>query len=248
MTARVSTAEVRAGILAGLRAAGAEFAMLAAFVAVATNLLDFATVPAPGEGATGAFLAAVIVRVLGVFYITYAIQRRMAGTPAPFRLGVPFLRFFLVVMISAVLFGLVTGGGSRLIGVREMALETQWLVTLALGAAWNVLVIRLVGWAPALANGAPFRALPKLFRATRGAALPLILAFCQIVLPFSAIHLALTLLGVRLPLSGTALAALGLIDGVISATQLLLGCALAVFAARLGTERGGPLREAPARR
>jgi hypothetical protein len=248
MTARVSTAEVRAGILAGLRTAGAEFAMLAAFVAVATNLLDFATVPAPGEGATGPFLVAVIVRVLGVFYVTYAIQRRMSGTAAPFRLGVPFLRFFLVVMLSAVLFGLVTGGGARLIGSREMALETQWLATLGLGAAFNLLVIRLSGWAPALANGGPFKALPKFFRATRGAALPMILAYCQIILPFAAIHLALTLLGVRLPLSGTAYAALGLIDGVVSAAQLMLTCALAVFAFRLGTERGGPLREAPTER
>jgi hypothetical protein len=248
MTARVSTAQVRAGIAAGLRAGGAEFAMLAAFVAIATNLVDFATVPAPGERASGAFLAAVVIRILAVFYATYAIQRRMAGTAAPFRLGLPFLRFFLMALAGAVLFGLVTGGGSRLIGAREMALESQWLVALSLGAAWNVLVIRLVGWAPALANGAPFRALPSVFRASRGAALPLVLAFFQIVLPFAAIHLALTLLSVRLPLSGTALAALGLIDGLVSAGQLLLGCALSVFAARLPFDRSRPLREPPTRR
>lgn len=244
----MSTAQVRAGILAGLRAGGAEFAMLAAFVAVATNLIDFATVPAPGEGVTGAFVAAAIIRVLSVFYVTYVLQRRMAGTAAPFRPGAAFLRFFLVSIVGAVLFGLVTGGGVRLAGTRDAALETQWLVTLALGAAWNVLIIRLVGWTAALANDAPFRVLPDVFRASRRAALPLALAFIQIILPFAAIHLALTLLSVRLPLSGTALAALALIDGVVSAAQLLLGCALAVFAARLPFDRARPLREAPARR
>jgi hypothetical protein len=248
MTARMSTAQVRAGILAGVRAGGAEFAMLAAFVTVGTNLIDFATVPAPGEGVTSPFVAAAIIRVLAVFYVTYIILRRMAGTAAPFRPGAALLRFFLVSIIGAILFGLITGGGARLAGMRDAPLETQWLITLALGAAWNVLIIRLVGWTAALANDAPFRVLPDVFRASRGAALPLVLAFLQIVLPFAAIHLALTLLSVRLPLSGTALAALALIDGLVSAAQLVLACALAVFAARLPFDRARPLRDAPTRR
>jgi len=54
MRAAISTAQVRADLFARLRAAGPEYAMLAAFVAVGTNLLDFASLPGPGEGATGA--------------------------------------------------------------------------------------------------------------------------------------------------------------------------------------------------
>jgi hypothetical protein len=58
----------------------------------------------------------------------------------------------------------------------------------------------------------------------------------------------LTLLGVRLPLSGTALAALALIDGLVSAAQLLLGCALAVFGWQRAAERVQALRERPTQR
>ena len=46
------------------------------------------------------------------------------------------------------------------------------------------------------------------------------------MLPFAAIHLALTLVGVRLPLSGSGVASLALVDGVISAVQLILTNAL----------------------
>ena len=241
-----TTAEVRAAVFGRVRSVGPEYAMLAAFVAIGANLFDLASLPVPGAGSNGGFVAAAIVRIVAVFLATYAILRRMAETPAPFRPGAAMARFFALALLLAVLSGLVTAGGARLLGGDEMDLASRWLVTLALAALWGVVTIRLVGWPAVLANGEPFGALPAAFRRLRGCGGRLALVFLQLVLPFAAIHLALNLIGAALPLPGGALAALALVDGVVSAIQLVLAAALAAVAMRIAADRAGALRDAPA--
>jgi hypothetical protein len=249
-SARPSTAQIRTAVFGRVRAAGPEYAMLAAFVAIGANLIDLASLPLPGAGSNGGFLAATIIRIVAIFYATYAILRRMAGTPAPFRPAAGLARFAALALPLAMASGLVTAGGARLLGGSDMDLASRWLLTLVLAAAWGVVMIRLVGVPAVLANGAPFRALPANFRRLRGCGVRLALVFLQLVLPFAAVHLALTLIGAALPLPGGALAALALVDGVVSAIQLLLTCALAVTAMRIAADRAsdpaGALRDAPA--
>jgi hypothetical protein len=238
----------RSGVATLLRTAGPEYWLLATLATTATNLLDFATLPVPGELPGPAFFAAAVARVLIVFYATFAIQRRMAKVSAPFAAGAPFVRFLLFSLAFAALYAAIGAGLSYGVMLPAMSISSQWLALLALAGLWGVLLIRLAAWGPALATGEPFRALPGLFRRLRRSQVPLAFVFLQLVLPFAAIHLALALLGARLPLSGTAFAALALIDGVITAIQLLIASALGVFAWRIAQDRDGALREAPGRR
>lgn len=246
--ASIRARDARAGIMAGVRAAGPEFAMLAAFAGIATNLLDIATTPGPDEPVAVPLAVAAVVRVLLVFFAAYAIQRRMAGVPGALRVTGGFARFFLFSLIFGVLSGLLTALGAQYSERAGMDLAGRWLAVLGITALWGVLVVRLTAWGPALATEAGFRALPGLLRRLRGTGVPLAMAYLQVVLPFAAIHSALMLIGTQLPLSGNSFAALALIDGVVSAAQLLLGSALAVFAWRLADDRPEALRGAAAGR
>ena len=62
-------------------------------------------------------------------------------------------------------------------------------------------------------------------------------AFAILVLPPAALHLAFTLIGVRVPVAAGPLAFLCIVDGLVSALQLALSSAVAAVALRLATER-----------
>ncbi|MDB5690714.1 MAG: hypothetical protein JWL91_2590 [Sphingomonas bacterium] len=241
------TSEIRRGVFARLRGAGPEYWALAAFVTTVANLIDFAAVPSPGEGAGGGFVVAALARILLVLGAGYAIMRRMAEVPRPLAPGLAFLRFAAFSIISLALIGTLTQLIGRATGIADQPLSTQWLIMFAAAAVLGVAVIAVSPVGPALAAGAPFRGILGVVRRTRGMRLPLAAVFLQCVLPFAAVHIALTLIASRLPLSGRAVAALALIDGVVSAVQLLFTAALFVTAWRMGEGRQA-LRKAGSRR
>lgn len=246
-TAAALTSEIRRGVIARLRAAGPEYWAIAAFAAIGANLIDFAALPDPAEGPGTGFVVAAIVRLLLVLGAAYVLMRRMAEVPRPLVPGISFLRFAAFSLVSLVLIGVLTQLIGRMTGIADQPLSTQWLVRFSAAAVLGVVVIAISPVAPALAGGTPFRGIPAVVRRTRGMRLPLAAVFLQCVLPFAAIHLALALVGAQLPLSGRAIAALALVDGVISAAQLLFTAGLYVTAWRMGEGRQ-PLRKAGSRR
>lgn len=244
----VTAGEVRASLWRHLRAPvmSAELWLATAFVTIGTNLLDFATVPVPGTAPGAAFIAAAIVRVGLVFWIGYVLARRMAQWPNPWAIRPSFARYFLFGIVMAAAFAILV----KLAGLAQPAepsLASEWLAMLVAVAIWSALTIKLIAWNTALALDAPFRALPGIWRDLRGAGVALAMVFLQVILPFAAIHYALTLVGLRLALSGTALAALAAVDGVISAIQLVLTVALSVVAWRIARAAPG-LQVGPAPR
>lgn len=245
---RAGAAEVRQALWRHLRAPvmTAELWLATAFVTIGTNLLDFATVPLPGERPGALFAAAAAVRVLLVFWIGYAVARQMGGAADPWRPRLAFVRYSALSVALLILFGLATRIGLMLVP-GERTIAGEWVAVLLVVAAWSVLTIRLVGWGPALALDAPFRDLPRLWAGLRGAGVALAMVFVQVVLPFAAIHYALTLVGVRLPLDTPALAALAVVDGVVSAVQLVLTVALGVVAWRIARDAAGLRGTATAR-
>jgi hypothetical protein len=239
--------DIRRGVIARLRGAGPEYWAIAAFAAIAANLIDFASLPDPSEGPGASFAVAAIVRILLVLGASYVLMRRMAEVPRPLVPGVSFLRFAAFSLFALVAIGMLTQLIGRMTGIGDQPLSTQWLVRFSAAAVLGVIVIAVSPVGPALAGGVPFRGIPDVVRRTRGMRLPLAAVFLQCVLPFAAIHLALALVGAQLPLSGGVIAALALVDGMISAAQLLFTAALYVTAWRMGEGRQA-LRKPGARR
>lgn len=241
-----SVAAARRDVLRLLKAPaldGFGWSVLAA-VTIGTNLLDFASVPLAGAPPGVPFLFAALARAALLFWAGYAITRHMAGVPRAYAITPAFARYAAYSLLILAAFFVVVGGGTRLLG-QDAPLERQWLTMLAGIALLGILTIRLLAWSAALATGAGFASLGSLWRAQRGRDLPIILAFVALVLPLAAIHLALTLVGIRLPLSANATAALAVVDGAVQALQLAITCALAVVAWR---GAGGALRDPAARR
>ncbi len=212
-----------------------------AAVTIGTNLLDFLAMPAPGVAPGATFLLASFVRVAAIFYAGYALLRLMAGVARPLAPGWAFARYAALALVLLVAFGVVSVVVARPL-VTGQALERQWLVMLLVAIVWTAFTLPLLAWQTALANGAPFRAFGALWRGQSGRWGALFLGYIALVLPFAAIHLALTLIGVRLPLSAGATASLAVVDGVVQAVQLAFTCALGVVAWRLAggaVEAGG---------
>jgi hypothetical protein len=229
--------EIRRGLFARLRIAGPEYWALAAFATIVANLIDFAALPFPGEAPGTGVVMANGVRVLLVLAAGYAILRRMAEVPQPLAPGIALMRFAAFSILSLVAIGTLTQLIGRTTGIADQPLSTQWLVMFSAAAVLGLVVIAVSPVGPALAAGLPFRGVPDVVRRTRGMRLPLAAVFLQCVLPFAAVHIALTLVGARLPLSGRAIAALALIDGLVSAAQMLFAAALYVTAWRMGEGR-----------
>ncbi len=196
-------------------------------VTVGTNLIDFAAVPAAGTPPGAAFLLAVLLRIALVFWLVYALLRRLTDTPGPLSVTIAFWRLALLQMILLIGVGLATRLGAIMTGPHP-TLAAEWLGGLLAIALVGLLTIRLAAWHTALAVGEPFAALGPLWRGQRAITTPLALAFMVLVLPIAALHLALTLVGLRTPLSAPAHILLGIFDGLVQAWQLLLSLALGV--------------------
>lgn len=208
-----------------------------------TNLLDAFTATGSGGKRNAAFAIAALIRVLLAFWITYALLRRLAGEKAPMRIGLPFLKSVLFLLASALVLGMGAAAARAAVGdIRSVrGLAVNWAVVTAIGVA----VIRLSAWQTALAVGDRKLGPMGAWRHLAGCHLGLALAFL-VASPIMAAHIALTVGGIAVGLSSLSRACLGIVDGIVSAAQLVLGCALAVAAWRAATEQTGPLREAPA--
>ncbi|WP_380872876.1 hypothetical protein ACFB49_37720 [Sphingomonas sp. DBB INV C78] len=221
----------------------AELWLIVLFVTTATNLIDFAVKPDPGMAETPLFVAAMVVRVIAVFWINFAIIRRMAGITNPFAPGLPLLRFGALTFLLAAGSGIFAVVANVAAGA-EAEIADRWMARILSLMIWTAFTIGLFAWQAALAIDDPEFKLQGMHQRQRGKLTPLWLAFAAIILPFAAIHVALTMIGVKLALSPAALAALALVDGAASTVQLVATCALAVVAWKLAS----PLREGPAPR
>ncbi|MDO6413777.1 hypothetical protein Q4F19_05230 [Sphingomonas sp. BIUV-7] len=215
--------------------------MLAALLAVTigTNLIDFATAPAAGQRPDMAFALAALLRVALVFWISFVVQRRIVDPRGGFRIGPDFWRFSLLQIL--LLIGMIAVRAATLkVTPPAPALAGEWLANFIGLAAWGLIAIRLLAWNAALAAGAPLGDLGHLWRNLRGHDVSLLGAFAILVLPFAALHVAFTLISVRVEIPRGPLAFLGIVDGLVSALQLALSCAVAAVALRLAT--GGEAR------
>ena len=233
-----TVAGVRGATLATLRTIDPVLWMLTVASTIGTNLLDFWALPPPGNRPGPAFVVAAAVRVGLVCWISYALLRRIAGTPAALRITRalwPYSALLLALLVAFALFHRLA-----LAGVTPATpLQRQWLALFLLTAGWSALTIPLLAWQAHLANGGAIGALGALLEGSAARTIPLFLAFAAIVLPLAGVHLALTLLGIRLPFPPVTLAALAVVDGSVQALQLAFGCGLCVVAWRLA------LREPP---
>ena len=228
-----ATTLAKASIALLPRLGGATLVALLA-VTIGTNLLDFAMIPAAGQRPGVAFAISAAIRVILVFWISFVVQRRIVDQRAGLGVGAGFWRFVLLQLLFLV--GMVAVRAAVLkIAPPAPTLAGEWLANFIGLAVWGVIAIRLLAWNAALAVGAPFRELAVLWRGLKGQNAALIGVFVMIVLPPAALHLAFTLIGLRVHVAPGPLAFLSIADGLVSALQLALNCAVAAVALRLAT-------------
>lgn len=236
---------IRRAVIAHLKPpfVAVEMWLAALAVTTATNLIDFAVMPMVGQGGNAPLIIAAVARVVAIFWVGFAIVRRMAGVARPFAMGMPLARYLALTLLLGIGFGLFSQIASVAAGA-EAEMADIWVAHILACAIWYVFTIGLLAWQAALAVDDRAVGLKGLFARQQGLLMPLWLAYVAIILPFAAIHAALTLVGAKLALSTNALAALALVDGAVSAVQLVATCALAVVAWKLAS----PLREGAAAR
>jgi hypothetical protein len=220
---------VTARMFALLGRMGPGWWIVAVAVTAGTNLIDFFVVAA-GGGATPAFIAAALVRVGLVFWLGYALTRRLAGVERPAAPTMALARYALFMLAVAIAMGVLTGLAT---------LISFLLCTLA-----GLLLVRLYAWQGALAVGDRTLGPAGAWRRLAGRTGALVLAYLAI-LPVAAVHHALTHYALQLLERPDLLAAIAIGDGLASALQLALTAALAVVAWTMAS-RPEPLREAPA--
>ncbi|QJU57545.1 hypothetical protein HL653_06845 [Sphingomonas sp. AP4-R1] len=203
-------------------------------VVIGTNLLDFLTAPAPGATPDAAFALAAIVRIGSVIWIGYVVQAKLVGSRAAFLIGTAFWRF-AALQIAALLGMMLV----RLIILRiappAPTLVGEWTSNLVGLAIWGLLSIRLLAWNAGLAADAPFGALGAIWRGQSGHDGAIAGAFIGLALPPAAFHLALTLVAVRMTMSPQSHVTIAVLDGLFSALQLALTCAIGAVALRLAS-------------
>jgi hypothetical protein len=208
---------------------------------IGTNLIDFAAAPAPGGKPDIGFVAAAIVRIVAVLWVSYALQRHLAGGAQAFRPKPALARFVALQILLLAGFGLAMRLGTIMQGPGPAPLATQWLFAFLPTALYALFTIRLLAWNAALAMGEPFRALGGVWRGQSGYDVPICAAYLSIVLPLAAIHLAMTLIALKTVMSPNALLVLAVVDGLFQALQLGLTCALGALAWRIAR---GPIEAA----
>ncbi|SFS04229.1 hypothetical protein [Sphingomonas jatrophae] len=212
-----------------MRALGPGWWLLVLAATTLSDLIDLAVIAPPG--------ATALVRMVLLTCTGCAVLRRLGGIAAPGRPSRALARYALFETGMALLFGISSHLLFVVGGLGDRPLATTWLVTFLVAAAWSIATIRLTGISAALACGAPFAAMRGAVAKTKGHATALAACVAQIVLPFTAIHLALVLLATSLPLPPKAIAALALLDGVVSAIAVLLALALLDAAWRIDARR-----------
>jgi len=203
-------------------------------VTIGTNALDFATAPVAGARPGLAFGLSACVRVALVFWITYAVQRRVLGQERAFRIERPFWPFLLLQFGFAVGLAMLTAILMRATG-KPATLATEWLIGFLAMALWSLAAHRLFAWSAAVSRDGRLGALPALWKAQRGQGAAILRALAALILPVAAVHLALTLIAVRLPMGATGHLAIALVDGVVSSLQLVLVAALGANVLRLAS-------------
>ncbi|MBV8685645.1 MAG: hypothetical protein JOZ90_07255 [Alphaproteobacteria bacterium] len=240
MGARGTTDFVRE-TAARAKALPAPWWLLVAAIATGTNAVDFFAAAGPDPKHSLAFILSALVRVLLVFWVGYAVLRRLADVPAPMRVGMPFLRTLLFMLGSAALMALATGIGAKAGGGGPRGITAgivAWLVMTVVGMA----LVRLDAWLAALAVGDRGLGPTGAWRRLAGGHGGLALASLVISL-VGAVHSASTRLALLPGLEPSSLLGLALVDGIVSSVQLVLGAALAVAAWRAATDRAQPLRD-----
>ena len=202
---------------------------------IGTNLLDFASAPPPGVPRDGSFLAAIAVRVIVVFWASYALQRRVLDVPRPYLVTWGLARFVALQIALLVPVALAARAAAALTGT-DASPVAQWLATFIMLALVGLVLIRLLAWNAALARGERFGALPAIWHGQKGASGRLAQAFAVLVLPAAAVHLAMTMGALRMP-HGLARLAIVLADGGVQAWQLLATLALSAIALDVATGR-----------
>ncbi|WP_404712660.1 hypothetical protein [Sphingomonas sp. MMS24-J13] len=215
-------------------------ALLVATIGV--DLLDLAAPPNDDIGVSD--VIAVIIRVVIVFSASYAVQRQLAGGAQPFRPTIAMARFAVLQLLLLAGYGLATKLGVIFQGTGEVPLATQWLFGFLALAFYALFTIRLLAWNAALAMGEPFSTLSEIWRRQAGHLGAIGGAYIALILPVTAIHLAMTLVSLRIVMTANLRLALALVDGLFQALELGLACALGVVAWRIATaiEAGPPPR------
>jgi len=219
---------VRRGVLADAAPArlGMGWWLVVLAVCIGAGMLDLATLPGVRRG-SGIWIVIAIARVLTVLAVAYAVVRRIMRATPRHRDWQTFPRFVGLTVVLAIGFTMTQKIGAIAVNqLGEGNLANRWLAMLLVSAFWSVLLIRATAWSAALAAGRKFRVLPSLWRSLSGKWPILAIVYLQVILPLVAVHLALTLLSIELVLPHHTQIGLALIDGVVSATQLILTAAL----------------------
>lgn len=206
-----------------------------------TNLLDFFAATQPDALTSLFFLFAVVVRILLVFWLAYALLRRLGGLAAPLRIGAPFFRFALFAICTIALIGLSGAISSML----TSGLDRPVLTVIGTYVVLTLIVmalVRLYAWQAALAIGDRKLGASGAWRSLAPEHGRLALGYVAI-LPVAIVHATLTHFAVSGGLAPAPLALLAIVDGIVSAVQLVLAAALAVIAWRIATAKSGALRE-----
>jgi hypothetical protein len=215
--------------------------LLVVAITAGTNALDFFAAAGPDAKRSLPFILSALVRVLLVFWLGYALLRKLARERAPMRIGMPFLRVVLFMLGTAALMAAATGIGAKAGGGDPRsftAAVVMWLVMTGISLA----LVRLYAWLAALAVGDRRLGPMGAWRGLAGCHAGLALAYLAVSL-VAALHSALTRLALLPGLPRASLGGLALADGLVSGVQQGLASALAVAAWRVARERAGPLRE-----
>lgn len=215
--------------------------LIAIAITSGTNLLDFFAAAQPDAARTSFFAVAALIRIVAVFWLGYALLRRLADVPAPWKPTLALGRFALFglgIIVAMVLAGLLA---ALITGVDARAISTG-IVTFLLMTLFAILIIRLYAWQAALAVGDRSLGPRRIWRALSGVTGSLIAAYL-IVAVVAAVHSVLTRLAIASADSSLTLILLALLDGLVSALQMVLMAGLSVTAWRIAKARAGALRE-----
>lgn len=241
MTSPTETTGAVRSMLALARTLSPAWWLIAIAVTGGTNLLDFFAAAQPGARTSPLFAAAAIVRIALVFWISYALIRRLAGHDAPARITMAFARFSLLAFAQVVLLGSMAAVARLLIGPDGSRVELG-IALFLLTTAIMLILVRLYAWQAALAVGDRTLGIGGAWRKLASHKFGLAAAYL-VISAVAVVHMFLTQMALASGGEAGPLTALAIVDGVVSAVQLVLGASLAVAAWRLAGQGGEALRE-----
>ena len=231
-------------MVAGAKALPVGWWLLAAAIAAGTNALDFLAASEPDAKRSAFFAVAVVLRVALIFWLAYALLRKLAGAERPMRIGMPFLRLTLFMIATVVVLGVVGALGALARDgdpLNPFAFVVTWLAVSIVALA----LIRLYAWQAALAVGDRTLGLDGAWRSLARSHGALAIAYLPIA-AIALVHSLLTRMALSPGASREELLLLAGVDGIVSAVQLVLSCSLAVEAYRAAKAGSGALREGAA--